>query len=51
MKRVTLDTNEWVSALNGGRKGMQLLHMAINGDIEIAISEPIIAEVIGVLRE
>ena len=51
MRRVTLDTNEYVSALNGGGKALRLLHMALNGDIEIAISEPIIAETIRVLRE
>jgi putative PIN family toxin of toxin-antitoxin system len=51
VKRVTLDSCEYVSALNGGHKGLRLLHMAINGDIEIAISEPIIKETIRVLRE
>jgi hypothetical protein len=30
---------------------MRLLHMAVNGDIEIAISRPIFEEVIRVLRE
>jgi putative PIN family toxin of toxin-antitoxin system len=40
-----------VSALNGGRKALRLLHMAIDGDIEIAISETIISETIRVLRE
>jgi putative PIN family toxin of toxin-antitoxin system len=30
---------------------MQLLHMAVDGDIEIAVSQPIIEEVIRVLRE
>jgi putative PIN family toxin of toxin-antitoxin system len=48
--RVTLDTNEYVSALNGGRAS-RFLYMALEGDIEIAISEPIIAETIRVLRE
>lgn len=51
MTRVTLDTNELVSALNGGHRALRLLHMAIDGDIEIAISEPIISETISVLRE
>lgn len=51
MKRVTLDSNEYVSALNGGGRALSLLHMAIEGDIEIAISEPIISETIRVLRE
>jgi uncharacterized protein len=51
VKHVTLDTNEYVSALNGGHRGLRLLHKAIQGDIEIAISEPIITETIRVLRE
>ena len=51
MKRFTLDSNEYVSALNGGGRALGLLHMAIEGDIEIAISEPIISETIRVLRE
>lgn len=51
MRRITLDTNEYVSALNGGGKALRLLHMAIEGEIEIAISEPIITETIRVLRE
>lgn len=51
MRRVTLDTNEFVSALSGGGKALHLLHAAIDGEIEIAISEPIISETIRVLRE
>jgi len=51
VRRVTLDTNEYVSALNGGGKALRVLHMAIDGEIEIAISEPIIAETVRVLRE
>jgi putative PIN family toxin of toxin-antitoxin system len=51
VRRITLDTNEYVSALTGGAKAKRLLHMAIDGEIEIAISEPIIAETIRVLRE
>jgi putative PIN family toxin of toxin-antitoxin system len=48
--RVTLDTNEYVSALNGGRAS-RLLHLALDGAIEIAVSEAIISETIRVLRE
>jgi putative PIN family toxin of toxin-antitoxin system len=51
MRRITLDTNEYVSAFNGGRKALRILHMAIDGEIEIAITEPIIAETVRVLRE
>jgi putative PIN family toxin of toxin-antitoxin system len=47
--RVTLDTNIYVSAFQFG--GMRLLHMAVDGDIEIAVSPPIIDEVIRVLRD
>jgi putative PIN family toxin of toxin-antitoxin system len=49
--RVTLDTNEYVSALSGGRTALRLLHMALSREIEIAISEPIIKETVRVLRE
>jgi uncharacterized protein len=51
VRRVTLDTNEFVSALSGGGKALHLLHAAIDGQIEIAISEPIVAETVRVLRE
>jgi putative PIN family toxin of toxin-antitoxin system len=47
--KVTLDTNIYVSAFQFG--GMRLLHMAVDGDIEIAISQPILDELIRVLRE
>jgi putative PIN family toxin of toxin-antitoxin system len=47
--RVTLDTNVYISAFQFG--GMRLLHMAVNGDIEIAVSQAIIEEVIRVLRD
>jgi putative PIN family toxin of toxin-antitoxin system len=51
VKRVVLDTCIYVSALTGGRNALRLLHMAIDSEIEIAISEPIIVETIRVLRE
>jgi predicted nucleic acid-binding protein len=47
--KVTLDTNIYVSAFQFG--GMRLLHMAVNRDIEIAVSQAIIEEVIRVLRD
>jgi len=50
VRRITLDTNEFVSALSGGGKALQLLHTAIEGEIQIAVSEPIITETIRVLR-
>lgn len=51
MKRVTLDTNEYVSAFHFGGRAKQLLHMAVDGEIEIAVSRPIITETLRVLRE
>ena len=47
--RVTLDTSVYVSAFQFG--DMRLLHMAVDGDIEIAVSQPIIAELMRVLRD
>jgi putative PIN family toxin of toxin-antitoxin system len=47
--KVTLDTNVYVSTFQFG--GMRLLHMAVDGDIEIAVSQPIVDEVIRVLRD
>ena len=47
--KVTLDTNIYVSAFQFG--GTRLLHMAVNGDIEVAVSQPIVEEVIRVLRD
>jgi len=47
--RVTLDTNIYVSAFEFG--AMRLLHMAIDGDIQIAISQPILDEILRVLRQ
>ncbi|HJT88751.1 MAG TPA: putative toxin-antitoxin system toxin component, PIN family [Bryobacteraceae bacterium] len=47
--RVTLDTNVYVSAFQFG--GMRLLHMALDAHLEIAVSEPILDEVIRVLRD
>ena len=51
MLRVTLDSNAYISALQFNGRAARLLRMAADNDIEIAISEPIIAEVIGVLRD
>ncbi len=51
MTRVTLDTNELISAFNVRGKALELIHRAINGEIEIAISEPILVETMRVLRD
>lgn len=50
MKRVVADTNILVSALQFGGKPKQLLDLAVDGQIELAISEAIIAETLRVLR-
>jgi putative PIN family toxin of toxin-antitoxin system len=49
--RVTLDTNIFVSALQFGGKPMQLLQMGLEGELDIAISQPILDETLRVLRE
>ena len=49
--RVTLDTNIYVSALQFGGKPMQLLQMGLEGELDIAISQPILDETLRVLRE
>jgi uncharacterized protein len=49
--RVTLDTNIYISALEFGGNPLRLLEMAIDGDIEVAISQPIINEVLRVLGD
>lgn len=51
MNRVTLDTNIYVSALEFGGSPMSLLQMGMDGEIEIAVSQPIIDETLRVLRE
>jgi putative PIN family toxin of toxin-antitoxin system len=51
MSAVTLDTNIYVSAFQFGGKPMEMLQMALDGEIEIAVSEPIIKETLRVLRE
>ncbi len=51
MIRVTLDSNEYISAFNFRGKALDLIHQAVNGEIEIAISQPIIDETMRVLRE
>jgi uncharacterized protein len=49
--RVVADTNILVSALQFGGKPKQLLDLAIDGHVELAISEAMIAETLRVLRE
>ena len=51
MPRATLDTNIYVSALVYGGTPLRLLHLAIDGDLEVAISQPILDETLRILRE
>jgi predicted nucleic acid-binding protein len=40
--RVTLDTNELISAFSFRGKALALIHRAIHGEIEIAISSSLL---------
>ena len=51
MNRVVADSNIWVSALIWGGKPLQLLELALQGEIELAISPDILNESLRVLRE
>ena len=51
MIRVTVDTNEIISAFNFGGRAIGLFRSAVAGEIEIAISQAIIDETLRVLRE
>ena len=45
MKRVTVDSNVYLSGLVFGGKPKRILEMAIEGEIEVAVSDSIIQEV------
>jgi len=47
----TLDTNIYVSALVYQGTPLRLLRLAIDGDLEVAISQPILDETLRVLRK
>jgi putative PIN family toxin of toxin-antitoxin system len=51
VKRVVADTNIFVSGLPFGGKPKQLLDFATDGQVDLAISEAIIAETLRVLRD
>ncbi len=51
MKRVVADTNILVSALQFGGKPKQFLDLATDGQVDLYISEAIIAEALRVLRD
>jgi len=48
---VTADTNIYVSAIQFGGRPRDLLDLARRGEIELHISEPILTELTGVLRD
>ena len=50
MPAVTLDTSTYISALQFGGEAFSLLEMGRDGEINIAVSEEIITETLGVLR-
>ena len=51
MRRVVADTNVLVSAIQFGGKPKQLLDLAADGHIDLAISEAILEETLRVLRD
>ncbi len=51
MPSATLDTNIYVSALVYGGTPLRLLHLAIDGDVDVAVSQPILDETLRILRE
>jgi putative PIN family toxin of toxin-antitoxin system len=51
VKRVVADTNVLVSAIQFGGKPKELLNLAADGHIDLAISEPIVEETLRVLRD
>jgi putative PIN family toxin of toxin-antitoxin system len=51
VKRVVADTNILVSAVQFGGKPKQLLDLALDGQVDLAISEAIIAETLRVLED
>jgi putative PIN family toxin of toxin-antitoxin system len=51
VKRVVADTNILVSALQFGGKPKQLLDLAIDGQVDLAVSEAIISETLRVLED
>jgi len=51
VKRVTADSNQYISALLRGGKPLRLLELARSGQIELAVSDDILNEVGRVLRD
>jgi putative PIN family toxin of toxin-antitoxin system len=50
VNRIALDTNIYVSAFEFGGGPMRLLQMGMDGEVEVALSQPIIDETMRVLR-
>jgi putative PIN family toxin of toxin-antitoxin system len=51
VRRVTADTNLYISALQFGGKPQTLLDMAQDGQIELALSDDILGETLRILRD
>jgi putative PIN family toxin of toxin-antitoxin system len=51
VKRIVADTNILVSALQFGGKPKVLLDLAVDGQVDLAVSEAIIAEALRVFRD
>lgn len=51
MNRVVADTNVLVSAIQFGGKPKQLLDLAVDGHVDLALSEAILEETLRVLRD
>lgn len=51
MNRVTADSNIWISALIFGGKPLQLLELALAGEIELGISAALLDETLRVMRD
>jgi|SRR5579883_1876490 len=51
MLRVTADTNIYISGLNFGGKPLAILQAARRAEIDLAISPPITAEILRILRD
>ena len=51
MYRVTADSNIYISALLFGGKPLTVLQMAHEGQIELAVSDDLLTEALGVLRD
>lgn len=51
MPAVTLDSNIYISTLIFGGKPLQILEMGLDGRADIAISDAILEETLGILRQ